>query len=102
MEGRRPEEWDGFDISTFKCSEVWAAPCGLIARSTGSCRKEPSESLQLCVLRITNLKTGVSPENSFYSLFSACSGQPAFCVLLTIILQNEVCKAREERLREAE
>lgn len=36
IEEQRPEEWDGFDISTFKCSEGWAPPRGLIARSPGS------------------------------------------------------------------
>lgn len=62
----------------------------------GAGRKEPSESLQLFVLRVTNLKTGVSSGRLFDSLFSV-GGGPA-STLRVIIPQNEVwAQGREER-----
>lgn len=39
VEEGRPEERDGFDISTFKCSEGRSPPRGLIARSLESCKE---------------------------------------------------------------
>lgn len=76
MEERSQEEWDGFDISTFKCADGFLSSLlfngifhwGLQGRS----RVNPYSFL---FLTITNLKTGVSTERSYYGFFPLCSQQ---------------------------